>query len=331
MENEGLAMSDCLLEIKDLMTYFNTVDGVVKAVDGVSFSLKTGETLGIVGESGSGKSVTALSILRLVQSPGIIVGGEVNFEGTNLLALSPEEIRKVRGDRISMIFQEPMTSLNPVYTIGTQIAEPLMLHRGKSKEEALSIAIELLRQVGVPQPEVRVYEYPHQFSGGMRQRAMIAMALACGPRLLIADEPTTAVDVTVQAQILSLMKRLKAETQMSIVLITHHLGVVAEMCDSVAVMYAGKILEKRSVHGFYSHPWHPYAQGLLASIPRIDSRPEMLHAIKGTLPDRLNMPKGCRFGPRCPKVLDICLEEEPPVLSLDDGFVRCWLYGGEVL
>lgn len=320
-----------LLEVKNLRTYFHTEDGVVPAVDGVSFYIKPGETLGVVGESGCGKSVTSLSILRLIPnvSGKTMEGSEILFEGKNLLSLTEKEMRGVRGNDISMIFQEPMTSLNPVMKIGKQIGEVLKLHQGKSKEEAKGIAIEMLTLVGIPRPEKIVEEYPHSLSGGMRQRVMIAMALACNPKLLIADEPTTALDVTIQAQILNLMRKLKTEFNASVMLITHNLGVVAETCQRVIIMYAGKVVEEGSVYDIFEDAKHPYTQGLLKSIPRLDSNHELLDSIPGSVPNPLNMPKGCRFEPRCVKAMAICKEKQPELTILgEERTVRCFLYEG---
>jgi len=323
-------MSDNLVEVKNLKTYFFTDDGVVPAVDGVDFSIKKGETLGIVGESGCGKSVTSLSLLRLVPNPpGKIVGGEMYFKGENLLEKSESEMRKIRGNDISMIFQEPMTSLNPVFTVGEQITEAIELHQGLNKKDALAKAIEMLKLVGIPSAEQRVHEYPHQMSGGMRQRVMIAMALSCNPALLIADEPTTALDVTIQAQILELMKDLKERLGTAIMLITHDLGVVAEMAENVLVMYAGKVVEYADVKTIFSKPQHPYTIGLLGSIPRLDQPKEKLYVIEGVVPNPFNMPAGCRFHPRCPEAREICKAREPELLQLDGRQVRCWKYTDE--
>ncbi|MGQ9695649.1 MAG: ABC transporter ATP-binding protein [Thermodesulfobacteriota bacterium] len=319
-----------LLKIRNLHTYFFTDEGVAKAVDGVDIELEEKGTLGLVGESGCGKSVTALSIMRLIPDPpGKIVQGEVIFAGVNLLSLTESEMRKVRGRSISMIFQEPMTSLNPVFQIGDQISEVLRLHEGVSKKEAWNRSVEMLRMVGIPSPERRVAEYPHQLSGGMRQRAMIAMALACRPKLMIADEPTTALDVTIQAQILELINRLQKETGMSVILITHNLGVIAETAQKVAVMYAGRIVEYAPVRSLFVTPRHPYTQGLLKSIPRLDegqARKQRLEAIPGLVPSLLDLPPGCKFSNRCKYVMDKC-HEEPKLREIDPGhFVRCWLY-----
>ena len=303
----GDAFQGPVLEVADLRTHFFTLDGVVKAVDGVSFSVENGETLGIVGESGCGKSITAMSILRLIASPpGRIVGGAIRFQGTNLLELDDVEMQQIRGNQISMIFQEPMTSLNPVLTVGKQISESLMLHRGLSKRAARNEAVEMLKLVNIPVPETRVDEYPHQLSGGMRQRVMIAMALACDPKVLIADEPTTALDVTIQAQILDLMVEIQEKLGTAVILITHDLGVVAENADRVVVMYAGKKVEEANVNELFGSPTHPYTKGLLGSVPRLDvretagSRPERLNEIKGIVPSLNRLPPGCAYAPRCP-------------------------------
>jgi len=323
-----------LIELKGLKTYFYTEDGVVKAVDGVSFAIEPEQTLGVVGESGCGKSVTALSIMGLVpMPPGKIVEGEILFykdgKVVQLHKLNPKgrEYRSIRGKEIAMIFQEPMTSLNPVFTIGYQIMEAIMLHQKVSKKEAKKKAIEMLRQVGIPEPEQRVDEYPHQLSGGMRQRAMIAMALSCNPSLLIADEPTTALDVTIQAQVLDLMQDLKRKFQAAIMLITHDLGVVAEMCEEVVVMYLGKVVEHAKVRPIFHEPKHPYTQGLLKSIPSLATKKKRLEPIKGVVPDPLNAPPGCPFNPRCPYTMDICRREMPPLKEVAPGHdVACWLY-----
>jgi oligopeptide/dipeptide ABC transporter ATP-binding protein len=323
-----------LIELKGLRTYFYTEDGVVKAVDGVSFAIEPEQTLGVVGESGCGTSVTALSIMGLVpMPPGKIVEGEILFykdgKTIELHKLNPKgkEYRSIRGKEIAMIFQEPMTSLNPVFTIGYQIMEAIMLHQKVSKREARQKAIEMLRQVGIPEPEQRVDEYPHQLSGGMRQRAMIAMALSCNPSLLIADEPTTALDVTIQAQVLDLMQDLKRKFHAAIMLITHDLGVVAEMCEEVVVMYLGKVVEHAKVRPIFHEPKHPYTQGLLKSIPSLATKKKRLEAIKGVVPDPLNAPPGCPFNPRCPHAMDICRQEMPPLKEVaTDHDVACWLY-----
>jgi len=318
-------LSEPLLEVRDLQTHFHTDDGVVRAVDGVSFSLDAGKTLAVVGESGSGKSVTSLSILRLIpEPPGRIEGGSIRFRGRELLTLAPRELRAVRGREISMIFQEPMTSLNPVYTCGEQILETIVLHEKVSRAEARKRAIEMLRLVGIPSPEQRVDEYPHQMSGGMRQRVMIAMALACRPAILIADEPTTALDVTIQAQILELLKKLQAELGMAVLLITHDLGVVAETADHVAVMYAGQVVEACDVRAAFDRPLHPYTAGLLHSLPRLGEARETLRVIPGTVPNPVAFPAGCRFHPRCPVAIDRC-RELPPLEEIEPGHLaRCW-------
>ena len=319
-------MGDVLLEVRDLKTHFYTEDGVVPAVDGVSFSLNRGETLGIVGESGSGKSVTSLSVMRLIPYPaGKIIDGEILFEGENLLDKTDEEMRRIRGNEISMIFQEPMTSLNPVFTVGDQIMEAIILHQNVGHRQALDRAIEMLRLVGIPAPERRIDDYPHQMSGGMRQRAMIAMALSCNPKLLIADEPTTALDVTIQAQILDLMMDIKREFTTSIMLITHDLGVIAETADKVVVMYAGKIVESADVISIFKKPAHPYTEGLIGSIPKVNEDCERLSTIEGAVPNPFDMPKGCRFHPRCRYAKNICREQEPQLVDLDsDHQVSCW-------
>ena len=316
-----------ILKVEDLRTYFYTEDGVVKAVDGVSFELYEGETLGIVGESGSGKSVTSLSIMRLLDEKGKIVGGRIIFKGRNLLELPEAEMRKIRGNEIAMIFQEPMVALNPVYTIGDQIMEAIMLHQGVGEKEAREMAIDLLRKVGIPEPEKRVDQYPHQLSGGMRQRAMIAMALSCRPSILIADEPTTALDVTIQAQILDLMKELQREYGMALIMITHDMGVIAEVADRVVVMYAGQVVEYGEVHEIFKNPKHPYTYGLLSSIPRLDVEQEKLKSIPGTVPDPLNFPPGCRFHPRCEFAEERCKVEEPKMERVGEGhYSRCFFW-----
>ena len=318
-------MSEPLLEVTDLQTHFFTDDGVVRAVDGVSYALNAGETLAVVGESGSGKSVTSLSILRLVATPpGRIVGGSIRFRGRDLLQLSEDEMRAIRGKEISMIFQEPMTSLNPVYTCGDQIAEVVELHEKANKATARARAIEMLRLVGIPSPEQRVDEYPHQMSGGMRQRVMIAMALACKPAILIADEPTTALDVTIQAQILELLQKLQAEFGMAVLLITHDLGVVAETADHVAVMYAGQVVEYCDVRSAFQRTRHPYTAGLLASLPKLGGVSETLRVIPGNVPNPVRFPEGCRFHPRCALAQDRCRRELPVLRTIEEGhLVRC--------
>jgi len=316
-----------LLKVNNLKTHFFTHEGIVKAVDGVSFTINQGETLGVVGESGCGKSVTALSIMRLIPNPpGKIINGKILFEGKNLLNLEEKEMRKIRGKKISMIFQEPMTSLDPVFTIGSEIMEAIQLHQGLNKEEVRRKAIEALKVVGIPDTEKRIDSYPHQLSGGMRQRAMIAMALSCNPTLLIADEPTTALDVTIQAQILRLINDLKKKYGTSVLLITHDLGVIAEMCDYVAVMYAGHIVEYTDIDTLFSNPLHPYTKGLNKSIPRLNVEVERLDTIRGLVPDLLDLPPGCPFYPRCDFRFKKCSEKMPELIEVEDHhFVRCHL------
>ncbi len=331
-------MTEPLLRVRDLKTYFVTEhgSGTARAVDGVSFDVYPGETLGVVGESGCGKTVTSLSILRLIPEPPghIRPGSFIEFEGRNLLTLAPKELRAVRGNRIAMIFQEPMTSLNPVFTVGYQVAEAAIVHQGLSRRAARARAIEMLTLVGIPDPGERVDHYPHQMSGGMRQRVMIAMALICHPQLLIADEPTTALDVTIQAQILELLDRLQRELGMAVMLITHDLGVVAGSADRVVVMYAGQVVEQASTGELFARPLHPYTEGLLASVPRLDTRVSQvrgrLHSIPGQVPAATAWPAGCRFHPRCPYAWDRCATEEPPLLDSAGSeagthTVRCWL------
>ncbi len=324
--------NETVLEVKNLKTYFYTEDGVVKAVDGVDFYIKRGEVLGLVGESGCGKSVTSLSIMRLVGVPGKIIEGEIRFQDTNLLKLPEADMVQMRGNRISMIFQQPQSSLNPVFRVGDQIAEVLNIHRSLGKDAGWKRAIELLGMVGIPDPERRAQAFPHELSGGMAQRVMIAMALACVPELLIADEPTTALDVTIQAQILDLMRDLRSKTEASIILITHDLGIVAEMCERVAVMYAGQIVEQTDVHTLFADPRHPYTQGLIGSIPVLGVIKEALDTIPGSVPNLVNLPKGCRFAPRCRPRIDhnlmICTEQLPALKPAGQGdhVVRCWLY-----
>ena len=316
-----------LLKIRNLHTYFYTDDGVAKAVDGVDLELVEGGTLGVVGESGCGKSVTALSIMRLIPDPpGKITQGKILFGGKDLLSLSEAEMRKIRGRSISMIFQEPMTSLNPVFQIGDQISEVLTLHEGFSKKEAWNRSIEMLKLVGIPSAERRVTEYPHQLSGGMRQRVVIAMAMACNPEVLIADEPVTALDVTIQAQILDLILNLRSRLGMSLILISHDLGVVANMVKRVIVMYAGRIIESADVREIFRSPLHPYTRGLFQSIPRIGRRVDTLPEIPGSVPNLLDLPAGCRFATRCPEVMDRCRREEPLLFEAGEGhFSRCWV------
>lgn len=319
-----------LLEVRGLKTYFFTSSGVRPAVDGVTFHINSGETLAIVGESGCGKSVTSLSIMRLVPvPPGRYMGGEILFNGEDLLKKSEAEMQAIRGNEIAMIYQEPMTSLNPVFTVGWQIAEALQLHQNVKPKEALEKAKHMLELVGVPDPQRRVHEYPHQLSGGMRQRVMIAMALACSPRLLIADEPTTALDVTVQAQILELLKRLKEELGMAIMLITHDLGVVGEMADRVVVMYAGRVVEEAGVCDLFEQPLHPYTEGLLTCIPRIDRPRGKLCVIRGTVANLAELPRGCRFHPRCAHAREICTREEPSLAERNGRRVACHFPLGE--
>ena len=324
-------MPEPLLRVRDLKTYFVTDrgPGTARAVDGVSFDLHPGETLGIVGESGCGKTVTALSILRLVPEPPghIRPGSYIEFEGRNLLTLAPRELRAIRGNRVAMIFQEPMTSLNPVLTIGDQVAEAAIVHQNLTRKAARGRAIEMLRQVGIPDPEVRVDHYPHQLSGGMRQRVMIAMALICHPQILIADEPTTALDVTIQAQILELLDRLQQQLGMAVLLITHDLGVVAGTADRVVVMYAGQVVETAPTTELFARPRHPYTEGLMASIPRLDRPRGRLHSIPGSVPAATAWPAGCRFHPRCPFAWEKCRSEAPPLLETGTAghTARCWL------
>ncbi|HET8678160.1 MAG TPA: ABC transporter ATP-binding protein [Blastocatellia bacterium] len=313
-----------ILDVSDLRVYFHTADGALKAVDGVGFRINPGETLGLVGESGCGKSVTAFSILQLLASPpASYEGGEIRFRGKNLLALSEREMRRVRGSLISMIFQEPMSSLNPILTVGSQITEAVLAHQKKSKSEAREIAKEMLRRVGIPSPETRFNDYPHQMSGGMKQRAMIAMALACRPQLLIADEPTTALDVTIQAQILDLLGELQREFDMAVLLITHDLGVVAETCDQVAVMYAGKIVECAPVSDLFERPKHPYTHGLFRSLPTLGERKDVLAVIPGSVPSPLDFPSGCRFRTRCSLAQEVCKEEPPLREVMPAHFAAC--------
>jgi len=319
-----------LLEVKNLTTEFKLKRGIIRAVDDVSFSINKGEILAIVGESGSGKSITSLSIMGLLQKPGKIAGGDIIFEGQNLARLSQKELQKIRGNRISMIFQEPMTSLNPVHRIQDQIMETLMIHKQMKKKEALAKTIELLEMVGIPSAAERAKDYPHQMSGGMRQRVMIAMALACDPQLLIADEPTTALDVTIQAQILDLLYHMREKFHMAVLLITHDLGVVAEAADRVIVMYCGKIVEEAEVKSLFRNPLHPYTKGLLKSIPQIDDdTDDRLYMIKGMVPDPLNMPSGCSFSDRCDHSFERCTKEMPELLEVDGHKVRCHLYASK--
>lgn len=318
-----------LLEIKDLKVSFFTPAGEVKAVDGISYTLKPDEVMGIVGESGSGKSVEAYSIIGLLQNPGKVIGGSITFDGEDLLSYSAEQMREFRGDKVSMIFQNPMTCLNPVFTIGDQLTEALLCHgKVSAKEEAWARGIEMLTKVGINNADKRMQQYPHELSGGMRQRVMIAMALICSPKLLIADEPTTALDVTIQAQILELMKELQNKEHTAIIFITHNLGVVAEICDRVSVMYAGHIVEQGTVQDIFYNPQHPYTKGLLASVPSLDAEtPERLIPIEGTPIDLLNPPAGCNFGPRCKDCMKVCLTKKPPYADLGNGHISgCWLH-----
>jgi oligopeptide/dipeptide ABC transporter ATP-binding protein len=309
-----------LLDIRDLKTYFHTDYGVVKALDGINLHVQEGETLGIVGESGCGKSVTGLSILRLVpKPPGEIVSGQIFFQGQDLLTLTEKEMRKIRGNKISMIFQEPMTSLNPVFTIGNQVSEAIRLHQGLKKKDALENTVEVLRLVGIPRPEDRIKQYPHQMSGGMRQRVMIAMAISCNPTLLIADEPTTALDVTIQAQILDLLRELKKKLTMALILISHDLGVIAEMAERIAVMYAGAVMEYGSGSMLFDHSFHPYTKGLLRSLPYHQKRKSRFQVIPGQIPDPLSLPAGCKFHPRCDMVIDRCRKIEPLLEEVTRG------------
>ena len=320
-----------LLEVRNLQTHFPTRAGLVKAVNDVSFYIDEGELLGLVGESGCGKSITALSVMRLISAPGKIVGGSIQFKGEELLTVSGERMREIRGDDISMIFQDPMTSLNPVYTVGEQIAEALRLHRGLNKKDAVEAAIEAMKEVAMPAPERRIKDYPHQLSGGMRQRVMIAMALACNPELLIADEPTTALDVTIQAQILELLNELRQTRRLAVLLITHDLGVVAEVADRVCVMYTGRIVEESGVDEIFEKPKHPYTQGLLHSVPKLrgigEAKETRLSTIEGTVPSPTNLPPGCHFAPRCEFRMDVCTRGEIPLYEIgNDVRVRCVLY-----
>ena len=323
--------SQPLLAVKDLKTYFYTEDGVVRAVDGVNFEVFPGEVLGLVGESGCGKSVTSLSIMGLVSKPGRVDGGEILLDGNNLLKLPEDEMVKIRGNRVSMIFQQPQSALNPVFKVGDQLSEVLNVHQDMGKEAGWNRAVALLKMVGVPDPERRAHAYPHELSGGLAQRVMIAMALACVPELLIADEPTTALDVTIQAQILDLMRDLRREMGTAVILITHDLGVVAEMADRVAVMYAGEIVEQTDVNSLFDEPLHPYTQGLIGSIPILGEIKEKLDVIPGSVPNLVNLPPGCRFAPRCQArlkySLTICTETKPELEDVRPGHMtRCWLY-----
>ena len=320
---------EVILSVRGLQTWFNTDDGIVKAVDGISFDLHKGETLGIVGESGSGKSVTNLSVMRLIPSPpGKIVGGDVVLNGRSVLTMSRHELQEMRGCMVSMIFQDPMTSLNPFLRVSTQLVETIRLHQKLGKREALAKAVDLLRLVGIPNPEKRVHAYPHQFSGGMRQRVMIAMALSCNPGILIADEPTTALDVTIQAQILDLIKGLTARLGTAVILITHDLGVVSGMCDMIIVMYAGRVVERAPTDLLFAAPRHPYTQGLIRSVPRLDKASrDKLYSIPGTPPSLIDIPECCPFHPRCPSAMDVCRTRYPTERDLGNGHaVSCWLF-----
>ncbi|MHA2202895.1 MAG: ABC transporter ATP-binding protein [Candidatus Hodarchaeales archaeon] len=320
-----------ILEMKGLKTQFFTEDGVVKAVDGVDLTIRRGEVLGLVGESGCGKTMTSLSILRLIPDPpGKIVEGEIFFNGKDLLKLSEDEIREIRGNEISMIFQDPMTSLNPVFTVENQIIENIKLHQNLDDKDALKSGIQMLDLVGIPEAEKRIHDYPHLFSGGMRQRVMIAMALSCQPDLLIADEPTTALDVTIQAQVLELMKQLQEEFNMAVLYITHNLGVIAEISDNVAVMYAGHIVEYAAVESLFGNPNHPYTQALLGSIPRMDKKLDRLSVIKGTVPNLITPPTGCRFHPRCPYATNLCKEQKPQNIDVEPNHMVYCHYAGQL-
>ncbi|GEB32022.1 MULTISPECIES: ABC transporter ATP-binding protein [Brevibacillus] len=324
-------MSENIIEVKHLQTQFTRDDRKTVVLDNVSFHIKKGEVLGLVGESGCGKSVTSLSIMRLFKdTTGEITQGEIVYNGTNLLSMSENDMRQIRGKEISMIFQEPMTSLNPVMKIGEQLAEAIRLHLGYSDKLAREHAVSMLTKVGIPRPQEILAEYPHQLSGGMRQRIMIAMAMSCRPNLLIADEPTTALDVTIQAQILDVMKQLQADEHMSMLLITHDLGVVAEMCNRVVVMYAGRVVEEASVYDLFDEPKHPYTKGLIGSVPKIGQKRDRLDSVPGNVPTPNNMPKGCKFAPRCKEAMSICWEQEPAIAGVGENrFCRCWLYGEE--
>ena len=325
-------MSENILELKNLKTHFFTKHGEVPAVDGVDITVPKGKIIGIVGESGCGKSVTATSIMHLIEKPGRIVDGQVLFDGEDITYASPKEINKIRGDRMTMIFQEPMTSLNPVYTVGKQVSEAIILHHNVSKEEAKKMTIDIFEQVGIPEPEKRFNSYPHQLSGGLRQRVMIGMAMVCKPDLMIADEPTTALDVTIEAQILHLMREMQQKSGASIIMITHNLGVVAELCDEVYVMYAGKVMEHAEIHELFKNPCHPYTYGLLNSIPDTQGTKDRLYTIKGMVPNLLKLPQGCRFCPRCDKAMKICMTTQPELQTVADGHeVRCHLFDKEVM
>lgn len=324
--------NDSIFEIRGLKTQFFTSKGIVPAVDGVDITVRKGEAVGLVGESGCGKSMTAMSVMQLLKKPGRVVDGTIKLNGEDLLKMNKREINDIRGNRISMIFQEPMTALNPVYTIGKQAMEALMIHQKISKEEAKAKVIDMFAKVGIPEPEKRFSVYPHQLSGGLRQRVMIAMAMICNPELMIADEPTTALDVTIEAQILYLMNQLQKEVGTAVIMITHNLGVVAESCDYVYVMYAGKIMEEAPVKELFKNPLHPYTFGLMNSIPKMTEVKTHLYTIKGMVPNLLNLPQGCRFCPRCDKAMKICTMYQPDLYELEDGHkVRCFLYNKEVM
>ncbi|MGN0714466.1 MAG: ABC transporter ATP-binding protein [Anaerovoracaceae bacterium] len=327
-----MSNNDSIFQIRGLKTQFFTSKGIVPAVDGVDITVKKGEAVGLVGESGCGKSMTAMSTMQLLQYPGRVVAGEILLDGENLLEKTKKEMDEIRGNRITMIFQEPMTSLNPVYTIGKQVSEAILIHENVSKEEAKQRTIDIFRKVGIPEPEKRYNVFPHQLSGGLRQRVMIGMAMVCNPQLMIADEPTTALDVTIEAQILYLMKQLQKEQGTAVVMITHNLGVVAESCDYVYVMYAGKIMEEAPVRELFKDPKHPYTFGLMNSIPKMTEVKEHLYTIKGLVPNLLHLPQGCRFCPRCEKAMKICTMYEPDLYETEDGHkVRCFLYNKEVM
>ncbi|MEL7650203.1 MAG: ABC transporter ATP-binding protein [Sedimentibacter sp.] len=322
-----LIIEQPLLNINGLKTHFFTKRGVVPSVDGVSIEIPAGKIIGIVGESGCGKSVTSLSVMGLVQRPGKVVEGTIEFEGKNLLNINKTQMRKIRGNEISMIFQEPMTSLNPVYTVGRQVSEALTIHENIDRDEAKKRVIEIFESVGIPEAGKRFNSYPHQLSGGLRQRIMIGMAMICSPKLMIADEPTTALDVTIEAQILHLMRELRNKNNTSIMMITHNLGVVAEICDYVYVMYAGKVMEQAEVNELFDNTLHPYTDGLLRSMPRMNSSDEKLYSIKGVVPNLMKLPKGCRFSPRCERATERCLRQEPELYRIDNNHsVRCFLY-----
>ena len=327
-----MSNNDSIFQIRGLKTQFFTSKGIVPAVDGVDITVKKGEAVGLVGESGCGKSMTAMSTMQLLQYPGRVVAGEILLDGENLLEKTKKEMDEIRGNRITMIFQEPMTSLNPVYTIGKQVSEAILIHENVSKEEAKQRTIDIFRKVGIPEPEKRYNVFPHQLSGGLRQRVMIGMAMVCNPQLMIADEPTTAPDVTIEAQILYLMKQLQKEQGTAVVMITHNLGVVAESCDYVYVMYAGKIMEEAPVRELFRDPKHPYTFGLMNSIPKMTEVKEHLYTIKGLVPNLLHLPQGCRFCPRCEKAMKVCTMYEPDLYETEDGHkVRCFLYNKEVM